>query len=144
MDEIINSDVYLLSRYPKILFYNVFIFLLIFITIIFSFNYYYVDYYEGIGAVVEIDDKFLVQISIPVDKVSKITANETVEIEDKIYKYKIFKIDDNLISDGANVNYQNVYLELNLESDKKKNNLLLNFKLEIGKEKLIEIFKNLF
>ena len=64
MDEIINSDVYLLSRYPKILFYNVFIFLLIFITIIFSFNYYYVNYYEGIGAVVEIDDKFLVQISL--------------------------------------------------------------------------------
>jgi len=144
MDEILNSEIYLLSRYPKIIFYNTFIILLIIVTIIFSCNYNYINYYDSTGIVIENDNKYLFQISMPLDLVSKITANKTIEINEKLYNYKINKIDENLYHDGINTNYQNIYLEIDLKDKDKINNLLLNFKLKIGEEKLINYFKKLF
>jgi len=110
------------------------IILLVFIYI--TFTYKYKTYYITKGT---IKDNSL-ELLINIDDIKYIYNNNILKIEDKLYKYNIKEINENLYVDEFYNNYKYIYLKVdNLNGI---NNYVYEVKLEKENKKIIEYIKD--
>lgn len=109
MNDILDIEIILArKKYPKI--YNIGIIItivvLIFIYVIFTYNYQ--TYYISKGRV--LDNKL--ELLVLTDDIKHINSNHLIKLDNVIYKYTISEIKPDLYIDDNYQNYQYVYLKI--------------------------------
>lgn len=110
---------------PLIYVYIMMIIVIALSLIMFMTLFHYKLYYKVKGIVQFDDEKYYIRLYIPLDKISYLTSNDNVMIDKKEYSYKILSIDEDFFTDNVNT-YQIVYIEINIPSKYKFNNLSLD------------------
>lgn len=110
---------------PLIYVYIMMIIVIALSLIMFMTLFHYKIYYKVKGIVQFDDEKYYIRLYIPLDKISYLTSNDNVMIDKKKYSYKILSIDEDFFTDNVNT-YQIVYIEINIPSKYKFNNLSLD------------------
>ncbi len=110
---------------PLIYVYIMMIIVIALSLIMFMTLFHYKIYYKVKGIVQFDDEKYYIRLYIPLDKISYLTSNDVVMIDKKEYSYKILSIDEDFFTDNVNT-YQIVYIEINIPSKYKFNNLSLD------------------
>ncbi len=110
---------------PLIYVYIMMIIVIALSLIMFMTLFHYKIYYKVKGIVQFDDEKYYIRLYIPLDKISYLTSNDNVMIDKKEYSYKILSIDEDFFTDNVNT-YQIVYIEINIPSKYKFNNLSLD------------------
>lgn len=110
---------------PLIYMYIMIIIVIALSLIMFMTLFHYKIYYKVKGIVQFDDEKYYIRLYIPLDKISYLTSNDNVMIDKKEYSYKILSIDEDFFTDNVNT-YQIVYIEINIPSKYKFNNLSLD------------------
>ena len=110
---------------PLIYMYIMIIIVIALSLIMFMTLFHYKIYYKVKGIVQFDDEKYYIRLYIPLDKISYLTSNDVVMIDKKEYSYKILSIDEDFFTDNVNT-YQIVYIEINIPSKYKFNNLSLD------------------
>lgn len=100
-------------------------------------------YYDSVGTVIKEEDKYYLKCYIPFDSTKYITNNKTLKLDEKIYKYRISKIEEEYYTDNQNT-YQIFVLDLNLDEKDKHNNLVLKLKFLKENKRVIEYLKDLW
>ena len=104
----------ILNRKPTILI-KLFICNIIFLTglIIWSINTFsYQKYFLVHSQISSLNSYYCIKVLIPVKEVNKITSQNTLWINNKIYQYRVVK-KDNKITYKNKTNYLNLYLVIN-------------------------------
>lgn len=125
-----NKNIFKLPKYIIVL--------LIFLLIVFIFLINYkVSLYDSYNAsVTKIGEDYYVKVYMEYDQ-SSLLDNNQVYINSDLYNYKIYRIDEPMvINDNL---YLNVYLDINLDENKKINNYPLVMKQELKKETVFTI-----
>ena len=123
------------KKYPNI--YNITtvitIIILIFIYIVFTYDYQ--SYYITKGKMLNNH----LEIIVPISDLKYIVNNHKIIIDDKVYSYKISKIDENLYLDELYDNYK--YITLNVSNLTNIDNFVYEIKIPKEKKKLAKYLK---
>lgn len=102
------------------------ILLLLIAYILFSFNYQ--SYYETIGIIAKVEDNYYLVVYNDINKNKYLTNNNYLIINEKKYSYDIEKIETDIQVQNQ-INYQLIYLNINLEEKYQLENLILYLKI---------------
>lgn len=102
----------------------------------------YNSYIETSGIIVKEDNKFLLKINVVPDQLQDILKNNILIINNRKYKYDIEKINENLYVTDSLINYQILYLKINIDKCYQKENAIIKLKLKIKEDKIISYFTN--
>ena len=139
VNDILDIEIILTrKKYPKI--YNlgilISIIILIFVYIIFTYNYQ--TYYISKGKVLNNNLELLVNI----EDIKYITNNKVIILDGQAYNYIVSSIGNDLLVDETYNNYQYVYLKIsNLNT---LNNYVYEVKIPKENQKLVKYFKKYF
>lgn len=122
-------------KLPK---YIIIILVILLILLIFILNYKVCLYDSYDGIITKIGEEYYVKVYMELDK-SFFLDNNQIYIDNNLYNYDIYKIEGEPKVIGNNL-YLDVYLNIDLEENKKINNYPLIIKQEKKNEK---IFKTL-
>lgn len=139
MNDILDIEIILKKqKYSNI--YNIgTILIIILLTFIYISNTYkYKTYYIAMGTIKNNNLELLVDIN----DIKYISNNNTLEINDNIYRYNINKISEELYVDESFNNYKYIYL--NVDKLSNINNYVYEIKLEKENKKIIEYIKDYF
>lgn len=139
MNDILDIEIILKKqKYSNI--YNIgTILIIILLTFIYISNTYkYKTYYIAMGTIKNNNLELLVDIN----DIKYISNNNTLEINDNIYRYNINKISEELYIDESFNNYKYIYL--NVDKLSNINNYVYEIKLEKENKKIIEYIKDYF
>lgn len=129
----------ILNRKPKIIIIIV-VYILIFfcIYIYFSLNKITVTFYHSrYSYVKEIDDNYYLKLDVGFDDVNNIIDGNIIYINDNMYKYQIYKLEE-----GINNDSQIMYLEVfDFDEKYKINNYGVEVKIQ---EKNVKLIENIF
>ena len=133
MNEILDIEI-ILKKQKYSFIYNIgtilLIILLVFIYV--SFTYKYKTYYMSKGVIKNGNLELLVKI----DDIKYVSKNHIINIDNKLYKYKIIEISENFYVDESYNNYKYIYLKIdNLNNI---DNYVYEVKLEKENKKIIE------
>lgn len=130
----------ILNRQPKIIikiFYCVSI-LLTFLSLYLLTTLTYTSYYSNNSYVTFIDKSYYLKLKVQVDKLNLITTNHQIILDNNIYNYQVYKIENDITN-----NSQIVYLKIaNLDEYYKINNYGIKIKIEENTQKIIQYIKN--
>lgn len=130
----------ILNRQPKIIikiFYCVSI-LLTFLSLYLLTTLTYTSYYSNNSYVTFIDKSYYLKLKVQVDKLNLITTNHQIILDNNIYNYQVYKIENDITN-----NSQIVYLKIaNLDESYKINNYGIKIKIEENTQKIIQYIKN--
>lgn len=130
----------ILNRQPKIIikiFYCVSI-LLTFLSLYLLTTLTYTSYYSNNSYVTFIDKNYYLKLKVQVDKLNLITTNHQIILDNNIYNYQVYKIENDITN-----NSQIVYLKIaNLDESYKINNYGIKIKIEENTQKIIQYIKN--
>ena len=135
-----NLDSYcILNRQvtPIIKIYSVIVVILVLSLLLIITTFEYRSYYETIGVVTLIDDKYYLIISSLLEDQKYLIANNQLYIDNRQYLYRIDHLDSQLQLD-TNGNYRLFYLEVNLDHQYCIANLALNIKILKDKKTIID------
>lgn len=141
----INYSEIMINKLKLSKYYNFGYITLIFIIIIISLinTLSFKTYQENIGVIIKEDNNYYLKTYISINNISSFIQKNYLNIKSNIYEYKIKYINSEL-SIFNNQNYQEVHLSLNLPKEYQINNLVINYKVLIKKQKIINYLKEIF
>lgn len=137
MNNYIDSEIILKRKVkPLVYVYIMIIVTIILSLIIFFLLFNYKMYYDVNGVIINDNNNYYIKIYVPLDKLKYIIKNNKLIINKKEYNYKIEKIEGEYFTDNINT-YQIIYINSNIHSKYKLNNLTIKIKLQKENKKLI-------
>lgn len=137
MNDILDIEI-ILKKQKYSFIYNIgtIIIIILVVLIYIAFTYEYKTYYITQGTIKDNNLELLVNI----EDIKYISNNNFIKIEDKLYKYHIIEISNNLYIDESFNNYKYIYLKVNNLNN--INNYVYEIKLEKENKKIIEHLKD--
>ena len=133
----------ILNRKPSIVI-KFFLLQVFFLTalVIFGINTYtYQDFFQIHSVFVYQDSYYFLEVLIPVKEVNKITNQNKLWIDSKVYQYQVFEVDNQVIYQNDE-NYVKIRLKIfNLEEKYLKNGYHVKVKFYFGSKKIIDVLK---
>ena len=122
----------------KIFILNIIIVVVLFIWGINKFEYK--SFFHIHSKIINFNSYYVLEVLIPVKEVNQIKDQNILYIEDAIYTYNIYKIDNDIVYQN-NINHQKIYLKVNnLDEKYLINNYRLEIKIPNNKKTIIEYF----
>lgn len=133
----IDSEIILERKIGPLVYVYIMIIIVIMLSlIIFCLLCYYKTYYTIRGVVVYEED-FYIRIYVPIEDIKYITGNDIVRINKKDFKYSVFSIDSEYLTDNSNT-YQIVKIKVDMDSKYRFNNLTIDLNFLKDNKRIID------
>lgn len=135
-------DKVLMEKHNKI--YSFTIILIIMLLIVLSWMIFFKtsSYYNNNAIIYKEDDKYYLKIYASIADIKKITNNNKVIIDDKEYKYKVYKIKDELYINEKYQNYKEIILSGKLNKEDLLENKVLGIRINYKNDRVINYLIN--
>lgn len=140
MNEYIDNQIVLNKKITPLVYVYIMIIIIISFSLIIIFMlFHYKTYYIIKGTVINEEDNYYIKCYIPISDIKYITSSDNLLVDKKVYKYNIKRINEEYYTDNSNT-YQEVILDIELQSNYKYNNLVLDLKLLKENKRVIDLF----
>lgn len=144
MNEYIDNQIVLNKKITPLVYVYIMIIIIISFSLIIIFMlFHYKTYYIIKGMVINEEDNYYIKCYIPISDIKYITSSDNLLVDKKVYKYNIKRINEEYYTDNSNT-YQEVILDIELQSNYKYNNLVLDLKLLKENKRVIDYIKNIW
>lgn len=140
----IEKEIFLRKKIPIIYILISILIVIILISSIFILNMKYQSIIKTPFIIKEENNNFYITINIEEENIKYITNNNKIKLDNKVFYYKVSKIDNNLYINTSLSNYKVVYLSSNLSKNYKINNYTSIAKINKEKKKIIEYIIDYF
>jgi len=138
MNSSIEAEIFIRKKIPIIYKILSILIILLIATFIFILNLNYQSVIKTTGIIKEENNQYLLMLTINKDELKYIINNNYIKIDNSIYYYKVYRIDEDLYIDEKLKNYKVVYLKLKLSKEYKINNLAFTVKINKENKKIID------
>lgn len=134
----IDSEIILERKIEPLVYIYIMIIIVIMLSlIIFCLLCYYKTYYTIRGVVIYEEDDFYIRIYVPIEDIKYITGNDIVRINRKDYKYSVFSIDSEYLTDNTTT-YQIIKIKVDIDNKYRFNNLTIDLNFLRDNKKIID------
>jgi len=138
MNSSIEAEIFIRKKIPIIYKILSILIILLIAILIFILNLNYQSVIKTTGIIKEENNQYLLMLTINKDELKYIINNNYIKIDNSIYYYKVYRIDEDLYIDEKLKNYKVVYLKLKLSKEYKINNLAFTVKINKENKKIID------
>lgn len=144
MNKYIDNQIILNKKITPLVYIYIMITIIITLSLIIIFMLFnYKIYYTIKGTVIKEEDNYYIKTYIPIKDIKYITSNNFLIIDKKKYTYKTKELKEEYYTDNNNT-YQELILDIELQSEYQYNNLVLDLKLIKENKRVIDYLKNIW